>query len=308
MQQPPRASARVVSLRQVFNDYLMVKDLKDHTRRNYTRRITGHLSDWLDMPITDISMRMVEDRHRLITAQNGKTIGNDVFRTLRALMQFATYEYSTEDEEPYLKRNPVQRLSHLRAWNRMTKRKGVIYPSQLKAWVQAVFSLQNVHLRDFLLLLLFTGLRHAEARCLEWSQVDLANGVIHLVDTKNGLDADIPMSDYVWDMLKLRSFGARGKYVFPGRNPNKPLTFGSTALQVIRRRSGVQFIPHDLRRTFISIGDEAGIDKETRKVLVNHTEGDVHDDYTVRSLERLRRATQAITNCIRQHAGMMKPR
>ena len=294
-----------ITLRQVFEDY-MRRELKDHTRKNYTRRVTVHLRDWLNCPITSITMKMVEEKHRAISATNGKTIGNDVFRTLRALMEYATYEYMEEDEEPLLKRNPVRRLTHVRAWNRLNKRTGVIYLRQLRAWVQAVFSLQNATLRDFLLLLLFTGVRHAEAAQLTWDRVDLTIGVIKLKDTKNRHDVDIPLSDYVWTMLRMRQIGARGSYVFSGRNPERSLTFGTSALRIVRQRSGIKFIPHDLRRTFITIGDEVGINKETRKLLVNHREGDVHDDYTLPSLERLRRATQAITNAILRQAGMVR--
>lgn len=295
---------RIVTLRTVFDDYLKVRPLKDHTLKNYTRRVEGHLKDWLPMDVRQITMRMVEDRHRRISEESGKTIANDVFRTLRALLEFATYEYMEEDDEPLLRRNPVRRLTHVRAWNRMHKRRGVIYLTQLKDWTQAVFSLQNVTLRDFLLLLLFTGLRHAEASELKWENVDLKNGVIKLVNPKNGIDADIPLCDYMWALLQYRKIGARGSYVFSGRDPERPLTFGSTALKIVRERSGIKWIPHDLRRSYITIGDELEIKKEVLKALVNHREGDINDDYTIRSIERLRRATQQIANAILKAAEM----
>ncbi len=55
--------------------------------------------------------------------------------------------------------NPVKRLSQTRAWYRVERRQTYIKPHQLAEWYQGVVKLENEVLRDYLLLILFTGLR-----------------------------------------------------------------------------------------------------------------------------------------------------
>jgi integrase len=49
-------------------------------------------------------------------------------------------------------------------------------------------------IRDYLLLVLFTGLRKEEAACLTWANVDLKTKTLKVNDTKNHLDHTLPLS------------------------------------------------------------------------------------------------------------------
>jgi integrase len=74
--------------------------------------------------------------------------------------------------------------------------------------------------RDYLLLLLFTGLRRNEAAAPRWEEVDFASRVIRLpaVRTKAGRKLDLPMTTFVRDLLVARrSAGVEGPFVFAGR-------------------------------------------------------------------------------------------
>lgn len=68
--------------------------------------------------------------------------------------------------------NPVKRLSQSRAWYRVERRQSFIKPHELKPWYEGVCQLGNDTLRDYLLLLVFTGLRRQEGAKLKWKQVD----------------------------------------------------------------------------------------------------------------------------------------
>ena len=72
-------------------------------------------------------------------------------------------------------------------------------------------ALANPIQRDYLLLILFTGLRRSEAASLRWDDVDLRERMIHLprTRTKSKRRLDLPMSDYLHDLLTLR--GHRGQ-------------------------------------------------------------------------------------------------
>lgn len=295
----------VPTLRKVWTDYQKSRKLKQTTIRNYNQRLNRYLTDWLDLPVTELSKNMIEDRHRSI---KGEATANSTMRTLKALLHYAAKRYETVDGEPILKTNPVYRLSEVRGWHKDRRRTTLIRMQQLRPWFQAVFSLENHTSRDFLLLLIFTGMRKSEGANLRWQYVDLESGIITIPSdlTKTGEEYVFPLSDYVWTLLKVRRFYAQSEWVFPGAYKDRPTSGAFNSYYTVVERSGVKFSPHDLRRSFVTIADELEIKSEVVKALVNHKSSDVTEGYTVRSVERLRRATQKITDAILYHAGIRK--
>jgi integrase len=295
-----------VTLRKVWEDYKVTRKLKPITIRNYDQRLNSHLSDWLDLPITEITKNMVEERHRHI---EGNAMANSTFRTLRALLHYAALKYEDDGGEPVIKNNPVRRLSEVRAWRKDKRRKTIIRPTDLTPWMKAVFSLENSTTRDLMLTILFTGMRKTEATSLTWNDINLDAGTIMIRAPKNGEDIEIPMPTYLWNLLAIRSHGAgRSQWVFPGKDPSRPISAGHKGIMTVIERSGVSFCMHDLRRTFITIADELDIKSEVVKALVNHKSDDVTEGYTIRSIERLRRATEKISGAILHYSGMRRIR
>ncbi|CAN5207239.1 hypothetical protein BH10CYA1_BH10CYA1_59220 [soil metagenome] len=98
-------------------------------------------------------------------------------RKLSALINFANDRYGTDDEL-LLKTNPVSRLSRNRSWHRIYPRQGIIPDHKLKHLYLAVSTLHHEVARDFLLFLLFTGMRFGETRKLKWCHVDFENKIL----------------------------------------------------------------------------------------------------------------------------------
>jgi integrase len=224
-----------ITLRSVWREYAKTRHLKPATLKNYSHRLNYCLKDWLDIPISTITKDMVEERHRSI---KGGAMANSTMRTLRALLAYAEVKYTDADGNPILKHNPVKRLSEVRAWHRDKRRTSVLRLHQLRAWFSAVMQLDNATMRDFLITLLLTGMRRCEAISLKWDQVDLEYGVINLKDTKNGDDFVLPLSDFVWDLLKIRRFGSKSEYVFPGPKRDKPITAACKGYTRVKTTSG----------------------------------------------------------------------
>lgn len=295
----------IPSLSHVWSDYQKTGRLKKRTTENYEQRLNSHLRDWLFLPVTAITKDMVEERHREVSLR-GKPLANSVFRTLRALMSFAEVKYVDDAGDPIIKKNPVKRLSEVRAWHREKRRTRVIRPQQFRAWFRAVFSMTNTTHRDILIFLLLTGLRSCEAKAMKWDACDLEAGVVMIRDTKNGDDFQLPLSNYVWQLLSIRKLGATSDYVFPGRVKGRPTVLGRKIYRVVCADSGIEFSPHDLRRSFLTVADELDLKTEVVKALVNHRSRDVTEGYTIRSIERLRRASQRITDAILHYGGIRK--
>jgi len=119
--------AKAVTLEKAFEDFLTArKNLKPKTVKDYSYAIQHYLARWLKKPITDITTQMVSRRHREIGTNNGKNQANLVFRTLKSVLNFARYEYLDGNKQPVLASNPVNILSHTRAWYPQKRRQTII--------------------------------------------------------------------------------------------------------------------------------------------------------------------------------------
>jgi integrase len=76
------------------------------------------------------------------------------------------------------------------------RRQTFIKSHELSLWYDGVENLQNKVFRDYLVLLLFTGLRRQEAATLKWDQIDLIAKTLTVLDTKNHESHTLPLSDY----------------------------------------------------------------------------------------------------------------
>jgi hypothetical protein len=75
----------------------------------------------------------------------------------------------------------------------------------------------------------------------------------------------------------------------------------------VTEKSGVTFMPHDLRRTFATVAESRDLSWKTVKALLNHKmEDDVTAGYVVSEAERLRAAMQTITDTLCVYCGIKK--
>lgn len=220
---------------------------------------------------------MVERRHRQLAETRGEATANLSMRVLRAVFNFAAGKYEDAKGRSFLPENPVKRLSATRAWYRVERRKTVIKAHQLPAWFAAVNALGLSTVRDFLLLLLFTGLRKSEAARLTWDRVDLTGRTLIVTGTKNHDDHVLPLPDYLLALLTRRKAerdalpeADRSRFVFPGDGETGYLIEPRKQIAHVIANSGVTFVMHDLRRSFITLAESLDIPAYALKRLLNH--------------------------------------
>jgi integrase len=301
------AGLKAVTLAGVFSDYLNTrKDLKPKTLKDYERVIGTAFADWRGKPLLSITKDMVGKRHKQLGEQNGEAWANLSMRVLRALFNFAAGQYEDAQGRSLVADNPVKRLSQTRAWYRVDRRQTVIKVHELKPWFEGVMKLDNKTLRDYLLLMMFTGLRRNEAATLKWSDIDLVGRTLTVQDTKNHQAHTLPLSDYLFDLLNRRKAEADNSFVFPGTGAGGYIVEPRKQMARVTESSGVQFTVHDLRRTFITLAESLDISAYAVKRLVNHKIGksDVTAGYIVHDVERLRDPMQKITDYVLKMAGL----
>jgi integrase len=291
------AERNALTLRRALDSYLAArKDLRPASVRTYGIAVSLYLSPWLDKPLRDITADMVEAKHQELHEEiaakgrnEGKGAANLAFRTLRMLWNHAA------ERDPTMPRNPVNRLR--RSWYPMHARTGMVSAEDIPAFHRAVMALPNAIQRDYLLLLLFTGLRRTEAATLTWNDVDLPRKVLRVpaAKTKAGRKLDLPMSDVVYDLFVQRRALGRDRFVFPGDGKSGHVR--NDGLEKVAQACGVRVTAHDLRRTFITAAESCDISVMALKGLVNHASGsDVTAGYVQMSTERLRSAAQRVAD------------
>lgn len=302
-----------ITLRQVFADYLAArKALKPGTVRDYKRLLEIEaFPDWLDIPIKSITRDKVQKRHTEL-GERSEARANNAMRVLRALFNFAKGQYENENKEALFTDNPVTRISHVKSWYRVERRTSIIKVSELRTWLQAIQALtpqdgaQAETVRDYLQLLLFTGLRREEAARLEWTDVDFAEKTLLIRDTKNRIPLVLPLSDFLFDLLSERRRGAVNQFVFGNmKTRSGRIEDPKKLIYKLREQTGIFFNPHDLRRTFATIVERLDIPAYALKRLLNHKmNGDVTAGYIVMDVERLRKPMQQVTDFILKEAGL----
>lgn len=303
---------RGITLGQVYTDYMTSRkgSHSENTTSNYNTIMNNHLDDWVAKPITTISRDMVERKHKLLS-EASPSAANKAMRVLRALFNYAQGKYEAGNGQPLVADNPVKRLSHTKSWNKETRRQNTIKRSELNRWFDAVRDLAdkggdfNAVVSDYLLFVLFTGLRRREAANLGLDDLDFKEKVFTITKTKNGRPLTLPMSSYIEQLLKRRCLNNETGYVFPGEGGGKALNDPRRQIAWVREQSGVNFTIHDLRRTFITLAESLDISSFALKALVNHSSGsDVTAGYIIMDVERLRKPMEQVTRTL---LGFIRP-
>lgn len=279
-----------VTLRGAFEAFFKAKpNLAACTVGSYSRTARLYLADWAAKPLQDITRQMVLSRHQRVAETHGAITANNVMRHLRSVYNWVA---ATQEDFPP---NPVAILTQARAWNKERRRRTVIAPHNLPAWWQAVMA-ETEHARDYLLIALLTGMRRTEIATLKWDHVDLVGRSFHLPTTKNGDPLDLPMSDFVADLISARrEIVGQTEWVFPGTGGTGHMIETKSFTRRVVTASGVSFMLHDLRRTFITIAESLDIPAYALKRLLNHrTDTDVTGGYIVIDAERLRGPVERI--------------
>jgi len=194
-----------------------------------------------------------------------------------------------------------------KVWFPVKKRTGHLTPEQLPEFYAAVDALQNRVGADYLKLILFTGLRRREAAALKWQNVDLKKAVLSLPASsmKGKRPLDLPLTDFVRDLLIARRTIGADKWVFPSASASGHVKEPRFFLDA----TGFDVTVHDLRRTFVTVAEGCDLSHYALKALVNHAlaDDDVTSGYIQMTPERLREPAQKVCDRLMQLCKIKGP-
>ena len=186
---------------------------KPRTLDSYLQPLETYSSDWLDMPIRDITKSMVRDRY--VQIRDGKIkVGSpaNARRTStwkkdqeylgtnaqavkwanagRAVCTFAMGEELDLKAGSFqvLHENPFKILAQKKLVKKNEPRSSYVPEQKLPRLFKACLEYSNPSLGRYIIFQTLTGLRKNEGLRLKWEDVDLESGVFVCRDTKNGKD------------------------------------------------------------------------------------------------------------------------
>lgn len=304
----PDRKLRGITMDQVYSDYISERKLEILTLKGYEESMRLAFSDWRSRPLLEIDRDMVSERMQRLTAHSPSK-ANHHMRLLNALFNFAMGRYAYSNRHFVITENPVRVLNSSRAWNKISRRRTYIKPHQLPAWYQSVRNLggivpssNDLAARDYLPLILFTGLRRDEAATLEWLNIDFDHRTLTVPDTKNHEMHVLPIPDFVSELLKRRE-GNGSRFVFPSKGISGRLENINYQIEKVEKETGIVFTLHDLRRTFTTVAESLDISSYTLARLLNHKKTDVTGGYIVAEAERLRGPMKRIAEALIKMIG-----
>ena len=180
--------------------------------------------------------------------------------------------------------------------------------------VTLILEHSNDYLKSFIKILLLTGFRISELLNLKWEQVDLNNGMIHLVNstdfkTKTRTDREIPINSNLKEaLLEIKDFyyipttGKRYKrldqhktYVICNTEGKRMNSVRKSYGRLLSKLNIKHATLHTLRHTFASFGVMNGVDLYTLKDLLGHTRVTTTEIYAHLNREHKKNAVEKIS-------------
>lgn len=323
--------ARSLNLQDATEQYNQLKPFKANTLKDQASVLNRNFSDWMKLPLSEITRDMVLQRFLAIQkrvsdrrqelnkrwAEEGKEAKESVnghgrgeaqkaFRYLSAIIN--SFMNDLVDGDPLLSHNPCMVLKDKKVRKVLQPKSRYLDSSEINQLVDLLSHVQHTDYRgkvgkseaDFVTLLLMTGFRSVEARTMRWDDVDHAEKLFEIKDTKNNTSHRLPMTSAT-QRLFARALSRRNEahpFVFPSpRSGLKPASM-SRVFDRITLEVGFNFSAHDLRRTAATTASDLGFDIAKIGALLNHKKQNVTMGYIQSTIDAQRGILQAIENAI----------
>ncbi|WMS85622.1 tyrosine-type recombinase/integrase [Pleionea litopenaei] len=294
-----------VTLSEVYKAYKRSRKLRVTTLRGYDGVIRNHLRKYADKSLKLIDRKAIVEIHAGISS---KAQADLTMRVLRAIFNFAKYEYCHQDGSSIFPENPVEILSHRKQWNNVRRRQTHLRPSELPEFYKKLLEVRaeetptGKSICDAMLFALLTGLRRGEIFGLKWADVNLRAAIFTVYDTKNDLPLELPITQQIDGLFRQQKGGIQSEYVFAAENEYGQVREPKKVVAKVKILSETHCDFHDLRRTFATTAEHLDVGTYKLKRLMNHSTGrdDVTAGYTILTAETLRQSAEKIQNFLFQ--------
>lgn len=202
------------------------------------REIPKFYSDWFKRRLSDIKKTEIQRRHEKIRDENGLYQANRCLERIRAM-------YNKAIEWGWKGDNPTSGIKKFKE----IKRDRFLQPNEAKDFFESLKLEENIIIRNYFYMALFTGARKTNVLEMRWEQIDMKSALWRIPDTKNGEPVVVPLISYAMELL--RSMPRISEWVFPNsKSKSGHIEDPKKAWNRILRRANIENLRiHDIRRT-----------------------------------------------------------
>jgi integrase len=255
------------------------------TKRSWREdeRILKHdvLSRWARTKAKAIARRDVRELLEAIVDRDAPIQANRTFALVRKIFNFAI-------QMDIVSANPCQALSRP-APERQRDR--VLSLPEIGGLFMAL-TRESPCIEVLFKLHLLTAQREGELMSMRWENLDLEGRwwTIPATRAKNGRAHRVPLSGHAVALIRrLERDEAGSPWVFPSTRIDGHITTMRKSVARVRELAGIDFAPHDLRRTAASHMTALGISRLTVAKILNHAERGVTAVYDRYSYDQEKR-------------------
>lgn len=147
--------------------------------------------------------------------------------------------------------------------------------------------------------LLLAGNRREEMAQARWEYLDIERGTLFLPSTKAGKSRYVILNDAALKLLSSQPRVEGSPWIFPGRDPQKPINNPRKAFLRILKAAGVDAMRiHDLRHSFCSLLVSQGVSLYQVQQLVGHASPQTTQRYAHLAADGLRAASQRVAEVV----------
>lgn len=273
------------TLMETLPSYCNDKRLKASSRSRYDSMIRTHFAPWKDQAVSTMTGPAFAEHCHHFSQNNGAAIVEVGRGLIGAMIRYLNAVHGLQLDNPFHKLAAAGLMPE-----RSKPRARVLREDELAQWRQAVDQCGEIQ-RDYLLLLLYTGLRRGEAMNLTHDAIDFASGAIFIPETKNGKPHCLPITPAMCEILERRckGLGRTGK-LFDGMSKEH-------VHKMAIRRGAPRFMLHDLRKLVATTGEKLKFSDAVMRRILNHTppKSDVlHSHYVQLANPDIKPALEAI--------------
>ena len=279
-----------------------VKDLTDRYIEEHLskKRASAHRNDrsMIDsdilpslgkLKVADVRYADIDDLHRKVT-KRAPIRANRVAALLSKMFALSIRWEMRPD-------NPVRGLER----NPENKRRRYLSGDELSRLLAALAEHREQDSANVVRLLLLTGARRGEVLGARWDMFDLDKGTWTKpgAETKTDTEHQVPLSAPARQLLADMNEKATGKYLFPGKDSETPLTDIKNSWASICKAADIKDCRvHDLRHTYASVLASAGQSLPVIGALLGHTQASTTQRYAHLFDDPLRKATERVGSVV----------
>ncbi|WP_423370152.1 site-specific integrase [Burkholderia sp. LMG 32019] len=263
--------AELPTLRHALGEYAKAKRVKPSSLTRYESLLKTHFLEWLDRPVSALRESAFGDHCYKFAQSKGAALVDLGRAVVGSITNYLGAVYGVSIESPFVRLGAAGLLP-----GRPEARARKLTEGDLPAWRRAVGTLPELQ-RDYLKLILLTGLRKNEGGEIKRADVDLKQMVITIPETKGRKPHTLPITEMMREILERRCKGLESSSrLFEGVSVDH-------VTEMAERAGAPAFTLHDLRKLVASVGARMGIGDAVLRRILGHApkRGDVLNKHYV---------------------------